>query len=88
MLMYFLSRSSCSCTLASSGMSASGIDLRGDLVSDSSCKLVPSDISGNNFVVLACLWFHPTSWISSCFAAGASVAIGEFLDMLKNYCLC
>ena len=83
-LMYFLSRSSCSCTLVSSGISASGIDLRGDLVLGSSCKLVPSSISGNNFAVLHCTWFQLSSWISSHFPAGTSVAIGQFLDMLQK----
>ena len=87
MLMYFLSRSSCSHTLASSGISASGIDLRGDLVSGSSCKLVPSGISGNSFAMLHCTWFQPTSWISSHFTAGASFAIGDLWKCCKNYCL-
>ena len=67
-LMYFQSSSSCSCVLASSGMSASRIDLRrGDLVFGSSCRLVPSGISGNNFALLHCTWFQLTSWISSHF---------------------
>ena len=62
----------------------SGIDLRGNLVLGSNCKLVPSGISGNNFAVLHCIWFQLTSWISSHFPASDSVVIGEFQDMLQN----
>ena len=82
--MYLLSRSSCSHTLAFSRISASGIDLRGDLVSGYSCKLVPSSIPGYNFAVLHCTRFQPTSWISSHFPVGASVAKVEILGMLQE----
>ena len=85
-LMYFLSRHSCSCTLASSRMSASGIDLKGDLVSGSSCRLVPSSICGNNFALPYCIWFQLTPMIPSHFPAGASVANGEHLEILQIYC--
>ena len=47
----------------------------------SSCMLVPSGICGNNFALLHCTWFQPTSWISSHFPIGASVAKGELLDI-------
>ena len=83
-LTYFWSSSSCSCAFASSGISAFGIDLRGDLVLGSSCRLVPSSISGNNFALLHCTWFQLTFWISSHFSASASVAKGEILDILQK----
>ena len=86
--MYFWSRGSCSCTLASSGMSAFGIDLRGDLVLGSFYRLVPSSISGNNFALLHCTWFQLTSWISLHFPAGISVAKGEHLEMLQKTIVC
>ena len=83
-LMYVWSTSSCSCALASSGMSASVIDLSGALVWGSSCRLVPSGISGNNFALLHHTWLQLTSWISSHLPAGASVAKGELLDILQK----
>ena len=80
----FVSSSSCRCTFASSRMSASGIDLRGDLVSGSNYRLVCSIISGNNLALQYWTWFQLTSWISSHFPAGSSVVKGEFLDILQK----
>ena len=52
MLAYLMSGSSFSWSLASSGMSTSGIDLDGWLVSDSNCRLVLLGIWGSSLAAL------------------------------------
>ena len=85
--MYFQFRSSCSCIQASFGKSTSEIDLRGDLVMDSSCRLAPSSISGNKFALLHCTWFQLTSWISSTSLPVPVLPKENTWKYYKNYCL-
>ena len=54
MLAYLMSSTSFSLSLASSGISASGIDLDKLLASGSNCRLVLLGILGNNLAVLSC----------------------------------
>ena len=52
-----------------------------------SCRLLTSSISGNNFALLHCIWFQPTSWISSHFPASTSITKGEIMDILQKLLL-
>ena len=72
MLVYLMLSSSFSLSLASPGISASGIDLGILLVSGSNCRLVLLGIWGRSFTVLSCSLVQLTSWSSSHLPASTS----------------
>ena len=83
----FLFRSSWSFVLASSGMSASGMELGKLLVSGSSCKLVFCGILGSSLEVSHQSLLPLTSWASLHFPTGCTDAVGKFLPILHGTCL-
>ena len=83
MLTYQMFSSSFSLSLASSGMSASGIDLGELLVSGFNCRLILLGNLGSNLAVLSCSLIQLTSWTSLHLPTIISVAIGNFLVRLQ-----
>ena len=83
-LFVFLVQNSWSLVLASSGMSASGMELAKVLVSGFSCKLVFCGICGSSLEMSHWSLLQLTSWTSSHIPPVCIDAIGMFLPILHR----